>query len=74
MVMANGVISALNLNPRYTLVSTCVAVVIIGSAVIRFPFVTPQTVQLFGIKKSKIIARFLGLFLIVFGIVMTIFC
>ena len=65
MVIANGLINALNYDSRYGLLITSIAMTVIGAVIIKFPFCTPQTVQWFGIKKAKIGARCLGFVLII---------
>ncbi len=42
--------------------------VIIGILCYFFPFITPETVKMLGIKKSIIMARFLGVIIALFGI------
>lgn len=46
----------------------CLMIVILGATLTPFPFCTPQTIQLTGVKKSVLIGRILGIALIVWGI------
>lgn len=46
----------------------CLMIVILGATLTLFPFCTPQTIQLTGVKKSVLIGRILGIALIVWGI------
>lgn len=46
----------------------CLMIVILGATLTLFPFCTPQTIQLTGVKKSVMIGRILGIALIVGGI------
>ncbi len=69
MVLANGIIIALKFDPQYMLFVTFTALCVIGIAIIKYPFTTPQTVQWLGIKKAKILAKSLGLATIVCGFV-----
>lgn len=46
----------------------CLMIVILGATLTLFPFCTPQTIQLTGVKKSVLIGRILGIALIVGGI------
>ena len=41
---------------------------ILGITVVLFPFTTPETIALFGNKKSRFIGRILGMLLIAVGI------
>lgn len=68
MVLVNGIIIAINQNPRLMALTTCVAVGIVGITIIIFPFSTPETVRWLGIKKARIVTRILGLILIVVGL------
>lgn len=47
----------------------CLMMVILGAAITLFPFCTPQTIQLTGVKKSVLIGRILGIVLIGMGII-----
>lgn len=67
MVLVNGIIIGFNLRTQLMTSTTSMAVIVIGIAIIIFPFSTPQTVQWLGIKKAKTVARILGLLLIVLG-------
>ncbi|PKM77454.1 MAG: hypothetical protein CVU90_07525 [Firmicutes bacterium HGW-Firmicutes-15] len=67
MVIGNGLISALNFDEHYTFIVMFVALSVVGITIIKFPFCTPQTVRMVGIKKAKIVARILGLILIIIG-------
>jgi len=40
----------------------------IGATLLRYPFSTPETVQLFGIRRARRIARGVGLACILFGL------
>ena len=68
MVIANGMISALNFDPHYMLIITLITLIVIGITLIKLPFCTPLTIQLVGIKKSKIVARVLGLIAVMGGL------
>lgn len=46
----------------------CLMLVILGATLTLFPFCTPQTIQLIGVKKSVLIGRILGIALIGWGI------
>lgn len=70
MVIASGMVAAFNCDNLYGLLITYAAMFVLGATIMVFPFCTPQTVQWFGIKKSKIIGRCLGLSLIIGAIVM----
>jgi|GEM_PF-2747517 len=69
MLIANGIISALNFDPHYMLIITLIALIVIGITLIKLPFCTPLTIQLIGIKKSKIVARLLGLIAVIDGLI-----
>ena len=69
MVIANGMVSALNFDPHYMLIITLIALIVIGITLIKLPFCTPLTIQLIGIKKSKIVARVLGLIAVIGGLI-----
>ena len=68
MVIANGMVIALNLDPHYMSIITLFALMVIGITFIKLPFCTPLTIQLIGIKKSKIVARVLGLIAVIGGL------
>ncbi len=69
MVIANGMVIALNLDPHYMSIITLFALIVIGITLIKLPFCTPLTIQLVGIKKSKIVARILGLIAVMGGLI-----
>ena len=43
-------------------------IIVMGITVVLFPFTTPETIALFGNKKSRFIGRILGMLLIAVGI------
>ena len=43
-------------------------IIVMGITVVLFPFTTPETIALFGNKKSRFIGRILGMILIAVGI------
>ena len=43
---------------------------VIGLTVLLFPFVTPQTVQIFGLRKGMLLGRLLGIILVVMGLIL----
>ena len=45
-----------------------------GAAIIKYPFVTPQTVQMLGIKKGILLGRIIGALLVLTGIVLFVVC
>ena len=51
----------------YALIFTAAMVFIMGATVIVFPFTTPQTVNMFGLKKSIRIGKWCGLFVVMMG-------
>ena len=69
MVIANGMVIALNLDPHYMSIITLFALMVIGRTIIKLPFCTPLTIQLIGIKKSKIVAQVLGLIAVSGGLI-----
>jgi hypothetical protein len=69
MVIGNGMISALNFDNHYIFIIMFVTLSVVGITIIKFPFCTPQTIQMVGIKKAKIVARFIGLILIISGLI-----
>ena len=61
LVMFYGVVSSRN----------CMiggGIIVMGITVVLFPFTTPETIALFGNKKSRFIGRILGMLLIAVGI------
>jgi hypothetical protein len=42
-------------------------VLVLGLTVLLFPFVTPQTVKIFGLRKGMMLGRLLGIILLVMG-------
>ncbi|MDR1404944.1 MAG: hypothetical protein LBJ20_05215 [Candidatus Methanoplasma sp.] len=53
----------------YILVFLAAMMLVLGSTVIVFPFVTPETVSMFGVKKSIRIARWCGYSVLLMGAV-----
>ena len=51
--------------PIYIIMAT----IVIGLVILLFPFPTPETIGIFGIRKSQKVARYLGGFVIIFAIV-----
>jgi hypothetical protein len=47
-------------------------VLVLGLTVLLFPFVTPQTVQIFGLRKGMMLGRLLGVILLVMGLTLFI--
>jgi hypothetical protein len=45
-----------------------------GAAIIKYPFVTPQTVQLLGMKKGILLGRMTGALLVLAGIGLFVYC
>ena len=45
-----------------------------GAAIIKYPFVTPQTVQMLGMKKGVLLGRIIGALLVLTGIVLFVVC
>ena len=45
-------------------------VLVIGLTVLLFPFVTPQTVQIFGLQKGMLLGRVIGIILVVMGVIL----
>lgn len=72
MVIGSGIVNALNFDGRYALLIVFIALVVVGLTIIKFPFCTPQTVQLVGIKKAKIVGRCLGFIVIIGALVASI--
>ncbi len=46
---------------------------VLGIILVIFPFVTPQTIKLIGVRKSVIFIRIIGICLIIVGLIMLIF-
>ncbi len=65
MVIASGIVAALKFDSRYGLLMTFIALAVVGAILIKFPYCTPETIKLIGIKKAKIIARCMGLVFII---------
>lgn len=59
MIALSGV--ALSYNPRYGLYTIFITLAFIGAVLIKFPYCNPMTIQMLGIKRSKIFARCTGL-------------
>jgi hypothetical protein len=45
-----------------------------GAAIIKYPFVTPQTVQMMGMKKGILLGRMIGALLVLAGIGLFVYC
>ena len=45
-----------------------------GAAIIKYPFVTPQTTQMMGMKKGIVLGRSIGGLLVLAGIFLFVFC
>ena len=45
-----------------------------GAAIIKYPFVTPQTVRMMGMKKGILLGRMIGALLVLAGIGLFVFC
>ena len=45
-------------------------VFVIGLTVLLFPFVTPQTVKIFGLQKGMLLGRLVGIILVVMGVIL----
>ena len=45
-----------------------------GAAIIKYPFVTPQTAKMLGMKKGILLARIIGTLLVLAGIGLFVFC
>ncbi|MEE3369900.1 MAG: hypothetical protein VX346_11200 [Planctomycetota bacterium] len=45
-----------------------------GAAIIKYPFVTPQTVQILGMKNGILLGRIIGTLLVLTGIVLFVVC
>jgi hypothetical protein len=45
-------------------------VFVIGLTVLLFPFVTPQTVKIFGLRKGMMLGRVIGVILLVMGLIL----
>jgi len=45
-----------------------------GAAIIKYPFVTPQTVQMMGMKKGILLGRMIGALLVLVGIGLFVLC
>ena len=45
-----------------------------GAAIIKYPFVTPQTVQMLGMKKGILLGHIIGGLLVLAGIGLFVFC
>jgi hypothetical protein len=45
-------------------------VFVIGLTVLLFPFVTPQTVKIFGLQKGMLLGRLIGIILVVMGVIL----
>lgn len=45
-----------------------------GAVIFKYPFVTPQTVQMMGMKKGILLGRMIGALLVLAGIGLFVFC
>jgi thiosulfate reductase cytochrome b subunit len=49
-----------------------VALVALGGLLMIFPFTTPETIEAFGVRRSILTARFVGIITIVLGAVIAV--
>ena len=62
----------INSNERYGLLIAFIALSVIGATLIKFPYLNPMAIQMHGIKKSKILAKYMGMAFIIIGLVSSI--
>lgn len=66
------VIQIVTKNELYVLLTIYVATVLLGATIIKYPFATPQTNQWMGIRKAVLVARILGVVIMLGSIVMIV--
>ena len=60
------------LDEETTLTAVGVQIVLLGGVILRFPFSTPETVDMLGIARSRSVTRILGVVTIVLGVWMSV--
>ncbi len=52
----------------FTALATAIPLILVGLVIIRYPFVTPETIKFWGIRKSVTVAKRTGIGMIISGV------
>ena len=63
LIIASGISSTIG--DRYGSWMTFIALAVMGTTLIKFPYCNPMTIQMLGIKGSKALARYSGVVLLI---------